>query len=102
MPALSKVTSIFATGVLRSCPLGCSPQRSLGSHVLTSGGFLPGKDPSLPPAAAAAQNGRVTASPDPGELGAFLKARRAQLTPPSVGLPDTDRHRKVTGLRREE
>ncbi|TWF74572.1 helix-turn-helix protein [Pseudonocardia hierapolitana] len=44
----------------------------------------------------------MTTSPDPGELGAFLKARRAQLTPPSVGLPDTDRHRKVTGLRREE
>ncbi|MGW2057819.1 helix-turn-helix domain-containing protein [Streptomyces sp. NPDC001840] len=37
-----------------------------------------------------------------GELGAFLKARRAQLTPHEVGLPETDSHRKVAGLRREE
>ena len=36
------------------------------------------------------------------ELGAFLKARRAQLAPGEVGLPETDQHRKVAGLRREE
>ncbi|ONI73810.1 transcriptional regulator [Kribbella sp. ALI-6-A] len=35
------------------------------------------------------------------ELGTFLKARRAALTPYAVGLPDTS-HRKVAGLRREE
>ncbi|MEU4097437.1 helix-turn-helix domain-containing protein [Streptomyces sp. NPDC026673] len=36
------------------------------------------------------------------ELGTFLKARRAELDPPQVGLPDTGRQRRVTGLRREE
>lgn len=39
---------------------------------------------------------------DPHDLGAFLKARRAQLTPREVGLPEHDGHRKVAGLRREE
>jgi transcriptional regulator with XRE-family HTH domain len=38
----------------------------------------------------------------PHELGAFLKARRAQLRPPHVGLPDGGLPRKVAGLRREE
>jgi transcriptional regulator with XRE-family HTH domain len=38
----------------------------------------------------------------PNELGDFLKARRAQLTPPEVGLPEAGSHRKVAGLRREE
>ncbi|MEE4546663.1 helix-turn-helix transcriptional regulator [Streptomyces sp. V4-01] len=37
-----------------------------------------------------------------GELGAFLKARRGELTPREVGLPDDDRDRRVSGLRREE
>jgi transcriptional regulator with XRE-family HTH domain len=36
----------------------------------------------------------------PKELGDFLKARRAQLSPHDVGLPDT--RRRVAGLRREE
>ncbi|MEU1268579.1 helix-turn-helix domain-containing protein [Streptomyces sp. NPDC005799] len=35
-------------------------------------------------------------------LGAFLRARRGQLTPQECGLPDTDTTRKVAGLRREE
>ncbi|MFF1568199.1 helix-turn-helix domain-containing protein [Streptomyces sp. NPDC058293] len=35
-------------------------------------------------------------------LGAFLKARRAQLSPRECGLPDTDSARRVAGLRREE
>ncbi|MFC4907303.1 helix-turn-helix domain-containing protein [Actinomadura gamaensis] len=35
-------------------------------------------------------------------LGAFLRSRRARLTPRDVGLPDTGRHRRVPGLRREE
>ncbi|MGV9236599.1 helix-turn-helix domain-containing protein [Streptomyces nigra] len=38
----------------------------------------------------------------PGELGAFLKARRAELSPSAAGLPDTGGRRRVTGLRREE
>jgi transcriptional regulator with XRE-family HTH domain len=38
----------------------------------------------------------------PDGLGAFLKARRAQLTPHEVGLPEVGTHRKVAGLRREE
>ncbi|MEU4097290.1 helix-turn-helix transcriptional regulator [Streptomyces sp. NPDC026673] len=39
---------------------------------------------------------------DPRALGAFLKARRAQLAPGECGLPETDAPRKVAGLRREE
>jgi transcriptional regulator with XRE-family HTH domain len=38
----------------------------------------------------------------PNEVGAFLKACRAQLTPHEVGLPGPGRYRKVAGLRREE
>lgn len=36
------------------------------------------------------------------ELGQFLKARRAELSPRTVGLPETDRRRRVSGLRRDE
>lgn len=36
------------------------------------------------------------------ELGDFLKARRAELTPRAVGLPDPAGTRRVRGLRREE
>ncbi|MFF8578373.1 helix-turn-helix domain-containing protein [Streptomyces albidoflavus] len=36
------------------------------------------------------------------ELGQFLKARRAGLTPADVGLPTDGTHRRVPGLRREE
>ncbi|WP_033318187.1 helix-turn-helix transcriptional regulator [Streptomyces yerevanensis] len=36
------------------------------------------------------------------ELGEFLKARRAELSPRTVGLPDTGGPRRVAGLRREE
>ncbi|MET7695924.1 helix-turn-helix transcriptional regulator [Streptomyces sp. NPDC005483] len=35
-------------------------------------------------------------------LGAFLRARRAQLQPQECGLPATDSARRVTGLRREQ
>jgi transcriptional regulator with XRE-family HTH domain len=35
-------------------------------------------------------------------LGDFLKARRAQLSPQDVGLPEAGTRRKVAGLRREE
>jgi transcriptional regulator with XRE-family HTH domain len=40
--------------------------------------------------------------PVPGEIGAFLKARRAQLSPRDVGVPQAEGRRKVAGLRREE
>jgi len=36
------------------------------------------------------------------ELGEFLKARRAALSPRTVGLPDSGAPRRVAGLRREE
>jgi transcriptional regulator with XRE-family HTH domain len=36
------------------------------------------------------------------ELGEFLRARRAQLSPRTVGLPDAGSLRRVKGLRREE
>jgi transcriptional regulator with XRE-family HTH domain len=45
---------------------------------------------------------RMTSALRSGELGAFLRARRAQLRPHDVGLPESDSHRKVKGLRREE
>jgi transcriptional regulator with XRE-family HTH domain len=44
----------------------------------------------------------MTSASGPSELGAFLKARRARLTPRDFGLPETDSRRKVGGLRREE
>jgi len=44
----------------------------------------------------------ATGSGKPGELGAFLKARRAELMPQALGLQDAGSARKVTGLRREE
>jgi transcriptional regulator with XRE-family HTH domain len=44
----------------------------------------------------------MTSDSDSRALGAFLKARRAQLTPRECGLPETDTARRVAGLRREE
>ncbi|MFB7505897.1 MULTISPECIES: helix-turn-helix domain-containing protein [Streptomyces] len=44
----------------------------------------------------------MTSPSDSIALGAFLKARRAQLTPLQCGLPAGDSGRRVTGLRREE
>ncbi|MGW3998579.1 helix-turn-helix domain-containing protein [Amycolatopsis sp. NPDC004772] len=44
----------------------------------------------------------MTPDSGPRALGAFLKARRAQLTPRDCGLPDRAAGRRVTGLRREE
>jgi transcriptional regulator with XRE-family HTH domain len=38
----------------------------------------------------------------PAELGAFLRARRAEVSPEQVGLPVVRRSRRVPGLRREE
>src|SRR2546429_4353299 len=36
------------------------------------------------------------------ELGAFLRARRSELAPSDVDLPEGGRQRRVAGLRREE
>ena len=44
----------------------------------------------------------MTTSVDPNELGAFLKARRADLDPQQFGFDDGSSRRKVAGLRREE
>lgn len=44
----------------------------------------------------------MTSHTDPRALGAFLRARRAQLDPRECGLPETDSARRVAGLRREE
>jgi transcriptional regulator with XRE-family HTH domain len=43
----------------------------------------------------------MTSSAHLNELGEFLKARRSEITPRTVGLPDTG-PRRVPGLRREE
>ncbi|GAA3122834.1 hypothetical protein GCM10010449_50840 [Streptomyces rectiviolaceus] len=44
----------------------------------------------------------MTSSAHLKELGEFLKARRAELSPRTVGLPDSGTPRRVAGLRREE
>lgn len=46
-------------------------------------------------------NEDMTSTTPAAELGRFLKARRAELTPADVGLPDRG-SRRVPGLRREE
>ncbi|MBI0376974.1 helix-turn-helix domain-containing protein [Streptomyces albiflaviniger] len=43
-----------------------------------------------------------SSDPHHSELGAFLKARRRELSPAQVGLPDSAGRRRVKGLRREE
>jgi hypothetical protein len=43
----------------------------------------------------------MSPAPVPGELGAFLKARRSQLSPHDVGLPETGIRRKVAGQRKD-
>jgi transcriptional regulator with XRE-family HTH domain len=44
----------------------------------------------------------MSSLPVSGDLGAFLRARRAQLSPRDFGLPEKGSRRKVAGLRREE
>ncbi|MFJ7998140.1 helix-turn-helix domain-containing protein [Streptomyces sp. NPDC096310] len=44
----------------------------------------------------------MTSNATLNELGEFLKKRRAELSPRTVGLPETGGPRRVTGLRREE
>ena len=44
----------------------------------------------------------MTGDAQRSELGDFLQARRGELSPEEVGLPDTGHRRRVRGLRREE
>ncbi|MDE3134212.1 MAG: helix-turn-helix domain-containing protein [Acidobacteriota bacterium] len=44
----------------------------------------------------------LTSSSRRDELRAFLRSRRARLTPADVGLPDDGARRRTPGLRREE
>jgi transcriptional regulator with XRE-family HTH domain len=44
----------------------------------------------------------MTSRDNINELGEFLKARRAELSPRTLGLPETGGPRRVAGLRREE
>ncbi|WP_345572919.1 helix-turn-helix transcriptional regulator [Nonomuraea rosea] len=44
----------------------------------------------------------MTSASGPGELDAFLKARRARPAPQDLGLPEQGPRRKVAELRREE
>ncbi|WP_327731412.1 helix-turn-helix domain-containing protein [Streptomyces sp. NBC_00487] len=46
--------------------------------------------------------GSMTSNVPLNELGEFLKKRRSQLSPRTVGLPSSTRPRRVDGLRREE
>ncbi|MDX2821218.1 XRE family transcriptional regulator [Streptomyces ipomoeae] len=46
--------------------------------------------------------GNMTSNVPLNELGEFLKKRRSELSPRTVGLPDTGGPRRVAGLRREE
>ncbi|GAB7007456.1 helix-turn-helix domain-containing protein [Nocardioides sp. AN3] len=48
------------------------------------------------------ENLHMDRSPDPRDLGDFLKACRARLSPRDAGLPEPVERRKVAGLRREE
>jgi transcriptional regulator with XRE-family HTH domain len=43
-----------------------------------------------------------TTTPDQSELAEFLRARRSELSPGDVGLPEGPARRRVAGLRREE
>src|ERR1700704_4286379 len=63
----------------------------------------PGKKPAPHKIVERSYDGAMSAAPNhPHELGEFLKARRAQLKPQDVGLPEGGAPRKVLGLRREE
>ncbi len=47
-------------------------------------------------------NGSLLRSGHANELGAFLRARRAELTPRDIGLAEDGTRRRVAGLRRDE
>src|SRR5215210_2960374 len=44
----------------------------------------------------------MSSNTDQNELGGFLRARRSELSPSDVDLPEGGRQRRVAGLRREE
>src|ERR1700756_4425890 len=113
MPALSKLTSVPMVVLLfqfqcralcRGTDTRFAPvSRSQKERVPARERDIQGKN--LPPHRRRARiydGGMSPGQRHPNGLGDFLKARRAQLTPHQVGLPDTGSHRKVAGLRREE
>src|ERR1700729_1333553 len=119
MPALSKVTSVLVTVLpVRSgtgpsrrvpCPAGCRAQLHPGREPARAkeagccpGRIVPRQRTALPAGLLAVHNGGVSPASLPAEVGAFLKARRAQLWPRDVGLPADGARRKADGLRREE
>src|SRR5919108_5698471 len=95
-PALSKVTLVFmASGSRRG---RASTRRQFCPGTPAAGGrFRPTHPGSL-----RRHTGCMSPANGSIELGAFLKARRAELAPREVGLPDHDLNRRVVGLRREE
>jgi transcriptional regulator with XRE-family HTH domain len=70
--------------------------------VATGEGFILGEIPPPHTVVLFDDNGAMTRDTNTNELGTFLKARRAELTPREVGLPDGVGPRRVAGLRREE
>src|ERR1700710_1587013 len=97
MPALSKGTLIVVMGrSVQGSSRACRRARSGPSGVLgtrspsrrrpgiVSGEIVAGNERALPLPASLEQDGRMTRASD--ELGAFLRACRAQLQPRDVGL----------------
>src|SRR5687767_38853 len=70
---------------------------SLGTVVL--GHISPRRSQHASATMTTLMNSRTT---DPNELGAFLRARRSELSPSDVDLPEGGTQRRVAGLRREE
>jgi transcriptional regulator with XRE-family HTH domain len=69
------------------------------------GNINPRNDPSLPRATTdrrTSHDAMSTEGVNQYELGVFLRARRAELSPSDVDLPEGGRQRRVAGLRREE
>jgi transcriptional regulator with XRE-family HTH domain len=86
----------------RQCPAPTCFHRDAESAPETAAGLCPGRIPPSHTGHIARKMDDMSSTSEPRDLGAFLKARRAQLTPHEVGLPDGDGHRRVAGLRREE
>lgn len=67
------------------------------------GKAIPGKELSPHPSGAGCGTGFMSSTnAHRSELGEFLKARRAELSPREMGLPDSGVLRRIPGLRREE
>ncbi len=92
----------FRSAACWSRSAGCgSGQGTLAGDREEEGRILGGISPPVIRLAPATIEG-MSDRAHPNELGAFLKARRAELTPREASLPDTGSHRRVPGLRREE